>query len=454
MIKTADASSYNFQDIAPMQVKCASSGLRGNDRLDFIKRAGHEFAEAIDQTKLAPDEVMVHLPIVGATEWYGANRNFDGFKKAACRKYHETFVKLGRLYRDHDNEDPKNSYGRIIASTFREPLGRIELLVGYNGSEKTAAVNGGHVADREMQKLANGRFNSISMACRVTHDQCSGCGHKARNRDEYCDAAMCKYGGLRDNMGAVSADGHVLHADNPHPFFFDCSDVPKPAERIANALGIVKQAGLTDHGWSRQQREYLDLYNRGQLMQSFDQQELAVLEETVKVAQAELPPTGFCLPPAGYSADEALGALAQQKILLPPEEYLYLASGNARLAKTAAAQLQPYLPALHRTATNTPSPGPLAPSPFQKLAIWAAQLAPAYSLDTTHVINRTTRAALHGLSAPRINSGLMKTACENTSQLLDAYRDYQRGFLDTVSQQFPQDFSAVRLFMIRRNKLS
>lgn len=456
MIKIAAADDWNL-DAPPFQVKLASAGLRGHDYKDFVKRAGHEFLDKINSTKLAPDEVMVHLPLVGATEFYSNNRNGDGFRKKACQNYHHTFVKLGRLYRDHANEDPYNSYGRIIASTYREPLGRLELLVGYNGSPKTATVNGGHVADRELQKLASGTMNSSSMACRVAYDVCSGCGNKARHRGEYCTPDMCKYGGLRDHIGQIASDGHSLHADNPHPYFFDCSDVPKPAERIANALGIVKQAGILRRPaeLSPKQLEYWGHQDHGRFIQAFDQQELAMLEETVKTANyAELPASSFCLPPAGFSAAEAVSALAYQGIALPPREFLWLVTGNEKMASVGATHLRPYLPQLFRTAPASESPAAFAPAPYLPLTTWAAKMAADYSLITPYVVKRAARSALHGNVSRHINNTLLKTADACTSQLLDEYRHYQRGFLATVQQQFPQDFSATRLFMLCRNKLS
>ena len=80
------------------------------------------------------------------------------------------------------------------------------------------------------------------MACKVAHDVCSGCGNKARTRGEYCDGALCKYGGLKDNIGRTFDDGHVLHARNPSPVWFDDSHVHKPADRIAWSLGRLEKS--------------------------------------------------------------------------------------------------------------------------------------------------------------------------------------------------------------------
>lgn len=92
--------------------------------------------------------------------------------------------------------------------------------------------------------------------CRVSHDVCSGCGNKAKRREDYCKAASCKHGGCSENLGRVSQDGHVLHTDNPDPNFFDLSRIStNQAGRTAFVYGRVKSAsaqGLnmqTGHAW-------------------------------------------------------------------------------------------------------------------------------------------------------------------------------------------------------------
>lgn len=84
----------------------------------------------------------------------------------------------------------------------------------------------------------------------VAVHNCSGCGHKARGRQEYCGPEVCKYGGLRYNIGRVHEDGHQLHADNPDTRFFDISGIfdedrlvpDRQADRVAYVLGRMKSA--------------------------------------------------------------------------------------------------------------------------------------------------------------------------------------------------------------------
>lgn len=79
---------------------------------------------------------------------------------------------------------------------------------------------------------------------------CSGCGHRARGRKEYCRGDVCKYGGLYHNIGRVFEDGHHLHAVNPETRFFDISGIydensltpDRQADRVAYVLGQIKSA--------------------------------------------------------------------------------------------------------------------------------------------------------------------------------------------------------------------
>ena len=123
---------------------------------------------------------------------------------------------------------------------------RIELICALNASPEAAERNGGLLADREMEKLAAGKDIPVSMACKIPFDVCSSCGNKARTRAEYCDSpdngGHCKAGGLKHNLGRVLANGHVLHADNPDPTFFDISHVFRPADRIAYVSGELQKA--------------------------------------------------------------------------------------------------------------------------------------------------------------------------------------------------------------------
>lgn len=246
MIKVIQPHAQDFSEPVAALIKVSSRGIIGADKQNLIKRAGAEFASQVQHIKFAKDEVPVHLIAIGATEDYGPNRNGDGFTRDCCRKYHHTFEKFARFYRDHANKNPAKSFGLVKASFYNEPMRRIELVCALNGSKEAAERNGGLLADKELEKLANDKEIPVSMACKIPFDKCSSCGNTARTRAEYCDSiengGHCKAGGLKHNIGRCLEDGHILHADNPDPSFFDISHVFRPADRIAYVSGQLQKA--------------------------------------------------------------------------------------------------------------------------------------------------------------------------------------------------------------------
>lgn len=248
MYKIIAPDSQDFGDEAIKLIKVSNKGLVGTDKLAFEKRASAKLIQNLDGLDLSPGEELIHMIAIGATEDYGPNRNGDGFKRATCEKYHPTFVKHAKLYRNHEHKDPLKSYGVVKLSEYNPQMRRIELVVGLNTTKEAAEKNKGLVADKELEKLQSNKPMTVSMACKVAYDVCSYCGNKAPQTTDYCtDSAMggtCKAGGLKHNLGKlVEVDGniHHLHADNPHPTFFDISHVFRPADRIAYVTGMLKK---------------------------------------------------------------------------------------------------------------------------------------------------------------------------------------------------------------------
>jgi hypothetical protein len=247
MIKIVTSFDYNFSEKIGEVVPISRRGLIGCDYRKVVKRSCEKLAWNLRNYKLEPGEVLVHAIALGTTETYGPNRNGDGFRRYWCKKCHDSFVKNAYFYRSHVNKDPKKSYGIIKKSFFNEEMDRIELLISLNGTKALAEKRGGLVADKELDKLESGKDLPISMACYVEYDVCSSCKNKATSRDEYClgvhEGGLCKHGGLKRNIGRPCDDGHILHADNPNPKWFDISHVFKPADRTAYAILIEHNLG-------------------------------------------------------------------------------------------------------------------------------------------------------------------------------------------------------------------
>lgn len=461
MIKTFSPNGWDFDCETAAMVKVASGGLRGHDRREFLKRAsGAEniFLPYIDQIKFASGEVPVHLIAVGADEIWGRNRNGDGFPKKACIRYHDTFVKLAKSYRNHKNRQPENSYGVVKCSAWNTKMARIELLLGLNSTKEAAERNNGFVADEELQKLEKEGSFAVSMACRVPFDVCTSCGNRARTRAEYCKEASCPAGGCADNLARwvkVAGDLHHLGVLNDHPSFFDISKVWRPAERTAYgtyAVGFDKAASddyypVPSLEVFLAQEEFVprDLPYFSDLVKLAHG--LAALEEDVSFE----PPSALSLafaasvqPPLDISpfgadtptkAAAALEALASEKIVLPLREFASLTGREADI-KTAAAQLPGIYRRLicrdeleHELMVSPFSKQAAAPSLRQKEA--ASTLAPRYSLDPAHVRERATRAALRGES---YFSKLNAASCDFECDLAKSYALYKLAALRKIAE--------------------
>jgi len=246
MLKLVEPS-WNFGSQVVSHVKIASTGIKGIDYKNLAKETSEEFAHDVKNLiKPASGEEYVHVIALGSLEYYGCNRVGDAFEVEVCKKYHPTFTKKAKWYRNHIHHDPSRSYGVVKLSHFDPKLNRIDLIAALNATKTAADRNGGLIADKELEKLYSGETIPVSMACYVSYDICSGCGHKAKNVYERCTPNICvKYGGCKDNLGKTFDDGHTLHVKNPDPVFFDISYVTVPADRIAFSIGLVKDPNVS-----------------------------------------------------------------------------------------------------------------------------------------------------------------------------------------------------------------
>lgn len=237
-------SPYAFHtDFNPIQIvrQCSYGWERG-----WAKQASVSpmLSEEFQNYRLAPDHTLVHLAPVAASEYYSSNVNGDGFKEETCKHAHRTFLAAHKFH-EHDNQDSKKGTGRPVASAYNDKLHRIEILVDLD-NKKNASI---------LQDLEKGECPSWSMACKIDFDICNQCNNHAtsphgpgpqsddpqelsRPKAGYCKCAKTMLGALLDN-------GSRVYVDNPHPHFFDISDVATPAEVIASTMRFRKAASAS-----------------------------------------------------------------------------------------------------------------------------------------------------------------------------------------------------------------
>ena len=466
MIKVIQPHSQDFSEPVAALIKISSRGIIGADKQELVKRAGAEFAHKLENIKFAKDEVPVHMIAIGATEDYGPNRNGDGFTRDCCRNYHQTFEKFARFYRDHANKNPAKSFGIVKASAYHEPMRRIELVVALNGSKEAADRNGGLIADKELEKLANDKEIAVSMACKIPFDKCSACGNTAKTRAEYCDSVEngghCKAGGLKHNIGRVLEDGHVLHADNPNPTFFDISHVFRPADRIAYVSGQLQKAASNRCISGVELAEQLGVtapvgFDIGGVPAARVQSQLEALTQLVQAekaaaaggnwAQTALASSETVQPPLDVNScpsvkmSEVLRGLTDVGVILPVRDFLALTvkSADAKLVSAVAYALPNVFSKLANDVdvvslleNNVYYPANAAP---HSVRVWAEKVAHTHSVLPANVEKRAYLAALRDTRAVEFPSDKQAIGKAETA-LAQHYALYKIAAFTTICEKY------------------
>lgn len=476
MIKVVSPSGWDFDCPVASMVKVSRAGLVGHDRRAFIKRAAsNAFLPYLDSVKFAEDEIPVHLIALGASEAYGFNRNGDGFKEACCKSYHDTFVKFARFYRNHKNKDPQISYGVVKLSAYNPTMRRVELLCALNATKAAAERNGGFVADREIEKLSRDEDLDVSMACRVPYDECSYCHNKARTRDEYCKSASCGGGGCYDNLTRVIKQGGDIHhmgVYNPHPTWFDISDVFRRADRIAQGgkadyllkaafdsnfsetsgaklaedLGIMPplpvilaQENMLPGQWGPYMTEQIKLaYGLDMLerqMRNASTQDWRAFDGRVQ------PPMDFGALGLDAEAPEkvaaALGALADCQIVLPLREFARLTK-RAEMLPAAAQRLPGVYGRMIADGTLERRLTDNRYAPAEKLATAkqrreAVRMMPTYSLAKEAVQSRSYLSVIRQHEQPQQSAEKQAADVPGAEELARDYAVYKTAALRRIA---------------------
>lgn len=193
-----------------------------SSRGSIIKSAASDVFTLADIAKYTPDDdhFMLHVIAMGGHPTYMPNRNGDAFPSSSLENYHDTFVKNGHFYREHNHSSPSLAIGMVKASAYNKPMDRVELLI--HGHKKKAA--------EEYEKAKAGKELSFSMSARLNFDSCSCCLKKSAKVSDYCPH-------LKYQMGQYIPEfKKYAFAINEKPTFFDISRVSRPADRIAHYI--------------------------------------------------------------------------------------------------------------------------------------------------------------------------------------------------------------------------
>lgn len=200
-----------------------SSGLEPTVQIiDFSSKQASE-AEYWSKN-ITPKQGKTYILVLamGASEFYGPNRNGDAFRESELKKTYKTFETDAHVYKSHVNKDPLKSYGSVLKAFYNDQMHRVELVLEIDNNKAPDIVD----------KINAGETVAVSMGCKIKFDVCSICGNEAPTRAQYCSH-------LRNELNKIYPDGRIVCADNPNPKFFDISIVWRPADKTGYMLKKV-----------------------------------------------------------------------------------------------------------------------------------------------------------------------------------------------------------------------
>jgi len=326
MLKIVLPSSFDF-DSHVMSIVDVHS--RGVDKSWLSKSAAVLTKELKD---LRPEKgvTFTHLIALGDQEYYGLNRNGDGFPEKECQACHSTFVKHAKWFHNHKNKPDRGdpSFGFVKHSAHNPEMHRTELIVGIYEDKDPDSI----------QKLANGEDIPVSMACNVPYDECTICGNKARSRKEYCDH-------LKKYATQMTKEGHQIGMVNRNPDFFDISKVHRNADRIAFTLrkaasadgapmlgvDMAQALGITPPEWLVKDSSYHRRYGLIRKLAAMEKEIEGTIEANPSmqcIAEGLNEPCASVPEMDEGQLNQVFTALADARVSLPLEDFLRLVTGG------------------------------------------------------------------------------------------------------------------------------
>ena len=200
--------------------------------------------EYIKSVRPIPGRTVVLVIGLGSFEYYGVNRNGDGFNEqpykpgrsngpgrdawvmeSECIQHHYHTYEQGNVFRHHVNRDPARAVGKVLKAFWNPLMHRVEVLEDIDNARAADLV----------EQITDGEYPAKSMGCRIQFDVCTECGNMAPTRKHYCDHLKFQLNWLDPKTGIRYG------ALNPSPRFFDSSWVVRPADRTGYMLQKVAE---------------------------------------------------------------------------------------------------------------------------------------------------------------------------------------------------------------------
>lgn len=314
-------------------------------------------------------------------------------------------------------------------------LPSIKIIGIYKEYNKECLVYNLEVLDDHSYYLNN----IISHNCKVAYDVCSGCGHRSKTREEYCDEKTCtKYGGLKHNLSKTFEDGHTLRAFNPEPYFFDISYVAIPADRIAYTLGVIKRATKVGcPNWLYGPNSDEDILRQLDILKNLALHEKRVFSnldgKLVLAFQENVYTFGDNLSELLYHMDvpELVHELSKLHIILPVSKFAECLAGvDKTRAKKVASTVKPHLRGIFNELLESPDVlDILARNVFfpkeplkSKDIIVLEKVGSNVSLDSSDTAYRYEKARMQNVKSAAF---LVPNENENAKELAKLYGLYQ-----------------------------
>ena len=190
-----------------------------------LQKTASEAEQWASSISAVPGKTFILVLAMGASEFYGPNRNGDAFSEKELKNSHHTFETNAHVFKSHVNKDPAKSFGKVLKSFYNDDMHRVELILEIDNNKAPDIVT----------KINSGNSVAVSMGCKIKYDVCSICGNKAPTRAQYCTH-------LKNELNTIYPDGRIVCADNPNPKFFDISVVWRPADKTGYMLKKVASA--------------------------------------------------------------------------------------------------------------------------------------------------------------------------------------------------------------------